>query len=237
MRILSFDTSSSELHLSLLSDRDPILEREFVPTSGERQEVASILMAEIAVAFKDAGWKQSDVEAVVVGVGPGSFTGIRIAVITARTICQIFRVPLVGVSLLECLYTACDSADPAAIVLGSTSAQFFFGGYERLSSGGVGTVVQPSCGSAEIAEAQLAGLQDWFLDDKAASAFSHRSAKPLPKLKNVGTIQAQVAIDRLSLNGFSVETFAWQNVLPLYLRSPSVTIKKSYAAPNPAHES
>lgn len=236
LRILSFDTSSHELHLSLLSDREPLLERVVAPSSGERQEVASLLMPEIDGAFKEAGWKKSDAHIVVVGVGPGSFTGIRVAVITARTICQIFQLPLVGISLLECYYASSLRTEPAAVVLSSTSNQFFFGAYESNTERLAHAVVPPASGTREALEAAITDVPFWFGDPKTQAAFSQREVSDLPKLKNIGTIQAQLAFDRLSLCGFATETFAWQNVLPLYLRSPSMTIKKNYAAQDPAHE-
>lgn len=228
MRILSFDTSSFELHLSLLEDRAPVLERVMTPDSAERQEVASQIMPEIDRALRDAGWDKKSLNAVVVGVGPGSFTGIRIAVITARTICQILQLPLAGVSLLEA-YASTFPTESAAVILASTSNQFFYASYGK-------PTIQPKCGNAVAVQSDLSGLHTWFGDEKSVAAFPDR-VQPLPKLKNIGTSQAQLAFDRLSLNGFSTETFAWQKVLPLYLRNPSVTIKTNYAAPNPAHES
>ncbi len=236
MHILSFDTSSSDLHVSLLVDRQPVLERTILPAGAERQEVASVLMMEVDRAFCDAGWSKSQPNLVVVGIGPGSFTGIRVAVITARTICQIFHLPLIGVSLLETLYFAAGSAEPAAILLPSTSNQFFYGAFERTEADPVREIVRQASGPADALLSQLSGIPTWFGATQSSSLLQEHELEPLPKLKNIGTLQAQLAFDRLSLNGFSTETFAWQNVLPLYLRSPSVTIKKNYAAPDPAHE-
>lgn len=76
------------------------------------QRSARALAPTIRQAFTEAGWKPSDVNVVAVTVGPGSFTGLRIGITTAKLLAYAWKADLVAVDTLDVLARQAD-ADPA----------------------------------------------------------------------------------------------------------------------------
>jgi tRNA threonylcarbamoyladenosine biosynthesis protein TsaB len=65
------------------------------------------LMPLIVSLFRDSGIDKSRLEGVALTIGPGSFTGIRIGMATAKGLCQGLNIPAVGVMTLDALAEAC----------------------------------------------------------------------------------------------------------------------------------
>lgn len=94
MLILAFDTATSSATAALV--RDGVL-------LGERAVPARVLMAAIDGLLDEAGVVPGDLDGVACGVGPGSFTGVRIGLALARGIALALDVPVAGVSTLAAL--------------------------------------------------------------------------------------------------------------------------------------
>jgi len=77
---------------------------------------AEHLMAVIEDALKAAGITYADLGAIAVSVGPGSFTGVRVGVSTARGLALALRIPAAGVSTLEALAAEARGDTPKAVL-------------------------------------------------------------------------------------------------------------------------
>jgi len=97
--ILSFDTSVAHCAAALVSG-DEILGCQ---SEALQKGQAERLIPMLEEVLKGAGKSWSDLDLIAVGVGPGNFTGVRIAVSTARGLALSLGVPAVGVSVFEAL--------------------------------------------------------------------------------------------------------------------------------------
>lgn len=97
MRILAIDTSTNVMGISIL-DNDKIL-AEYI--TNMKKNHSTSLMPAIDRLLEEVNWLPADLELIAVAKGPGSYTGVRIGVTTAKTLAWTLNIPLVGVSTLE----------------------------------------------------------------------------------------------------------------------------------------
>jgi tRNA threonylcarbamoyladenosine biosynthesis protein TsaB len=100
VKLLALDTSTMTASAAVLIDDAPVAD-EAVDTSGGASSEA--LMPLVARVLERAGVAPRDLDAVAVGAGPGSFTGLRIGMATAKGIAFAAGVPLWAVSSLAAL--------------------------------------------------------------------------------------------------------------------------------------
>ena len=104
-------TATRVTTLAVSPDGGEPLDRRHDPAAGERPGHATRLLGLVEEALADAGLAPEELDRIAVGVGPGSFTGLRIGVATARALAQATGAELVGVSTLRAL--AAEAAPPA----------------------------------------------------------------------------------------------------------------------------
>ena len=92
-------------------------------TSDER--TAQALAPTLKKLLAETGWKPSSVELVAVAVGPGSFTGLRIGVTTAKTFAYAVGAEVIGVNTLEALAAQAPSKSPLWTVLDAQRQELF----------------------------------------------------------------------------------------------------------------
>jgi tRNA threonylcarbamoyladenosine biosynthesis protein TsaB len=94
--ILSIDASAEKATVVLAENGVPVA----VLTNEVQKTHATWIHSAIADCFKSAGAKISDLQAVGLTSGPGSYTGLRVGMATAKGICYALNVPLVAVNSL-----------------------------------------------------------------------------------------------------------------------------------------
>ena len=105
--VLAFDTATPATVVGVADDGGELLaQRRHDPAPGERPGHGPMLLALCDEALREAGAAWADVARIGAGVGPGTFTGLRIGVATARALAQGLGAELVAVSTLEALSLA-----------------------------------------------------------------------------------------------------------------------------------
>ena len=99
MKVLAFDTSSKALSLAILEDKQVLAET----TINIKKNHSITLMPAIDFLMASLDWTPKDLDRIVVAEGPGGYTGLRIAVATAKTLAHTLNIELVGMSSLLAL--------------------------------------------------------------------------------------------------------------------------------------
>ncbi|MEW4455695.1 tRNA (adenosine(37)-N6)-threonylcarbamoyltransferase complex dimerization subunit type 1 TsaB [Bremerella sp. JC817] len=127
MKTLALDTSTRQSSLALFQGSELLLAQWLDPNMPTTQAITPLLRDMVA----EVGWKPTDLQLVIVSQGPGSFTGLRIGVMTAKTIAYVAGATTVGVNSLRAIAARCnEQVSRLHVVMDAQRNQFFHAIYE-----------------------------------------------------------------------------------------------------------
>jgi len=100
MLILAIETSTVSCSVALLNDGKLMAEK----TTQNLRNHSVALLPNIVKLLTDTGVSKSSLAAIAVGIGPGSFTGLRIGLATAKALAYALKIPLIGVPTMRTLF-------------------------------------------------------------------------------------------------------------------------------------
>lgn len=204
MKLLAFDTSNQPLSVALLED-DKIV-ADLILTVKKNHSVS--LMPTIDFLVAQAGWHPSDLERIVVAQGPGSYTGLRVAVATAKTLAYSLGIDLVGMSSLQAL---CDlEVDGLVIPLIDARRQNVYVGFYE-----AGQSVSPErhASLTDVLEFAQSYPQVTFVGE--AEKFRPEIEAALPQAQIIETLPSASLLGRLGRSRSAVDVHAF---VPNYLK-------------------
>ncbi|MET7616520.1 tRNA (adenosine(37)-N6)-threonylcarbamoyltransferase complex dimerization subunit type 1 TsaB [Streptomyces sp. NPDC005408] len=216
MLLLAVDTATPAVTAALHDGTSVVAESSRV----DARRHGELLLPAVDRVLAEAGVKLDAVTAVVAGVGPGPYTGLRVGLVTATTFGSALGVPVYGLCTLDGLAYASGLEEPFVVATDARRKEVYWARYESAR----GRVGEPSVDRpADIAE-QVAGLPA-----VGAGALIYPETFPdarEPEHVSAGAL-ASLAAEKLAAG----EEFL--PPLPLYLRRPDAQVPKNYKVVTP----
>ena len=190
MKIAAFDTSSKALTLAILEDETLLAQM----TLNIKKNHSITLMPAIDFLMNSLDMKPTDLDRIVVAQGPGSYTGLRMAVATAKTLAHTLKIELVGVSSLLTLVP--EQVEGLVIpVMDARRNNVYAGFYQS------GQSVRPEAHLPLAEVLEIAGFADQpvtFVGETAV--FAEQIEAALPGVSVQPTLPDAAAVGRLGLD-------------------------------------
>ncbi len=196
---LALHTSSPALGLAIGDLESKICRAQSWPLG---RDTSNVLHSYLAKFMAPQSWAELDW--VAVAIGPGGFTGTRLAVVTARTISQQLQIPVFGISSLAAIAWSQGRNGTIAVEIPAQRGQIHAGIYEVNRSLPQLTVLQAH---------RVTTMAEWEPTLAAAQLVSIAANADLGD-----TVQAVWELAQLRWDNGDRPT--WQSVLPVYGQSP-----------------
>jgi tRNA threonylcarbamoyl adenosine modification protein YeaZ len=203
MNVLALDTSVG-VSVAILRSNGEVTQSQAVD-HGMQGELTAELISKVV---SDSGLKIEEITDVVVGVGPGPFTGLRVGLVTASVFAHAREIPIHGICSLDAI--AFDYAKPCIVVTDARRKELYWARYEGIRIGEP-QVSKPEVITAQFPDADFVGPGANLYPDFVSGNLMELKAGSLAKLFASGSAQLV-------------------DVSPMYLRKPDAvepTTRKS----------
>ncbi len=214
--VLAFDTAMGGISVGVIASNGHIVSRQMETA----REQASMLVPMIQEVLDEAQIEFKDIDLLGCSVGPGSFTGLRIGLTTARVLSLSLDVPLIGLNSLEVMAHHYVTEKPILVVLETKRKDFYFQYFDTART----DLTPPFSGLAqEVIDA--APCDTFDIGGDCLSRFKSTIKG------NFDTLQNLVQPDPIIMAQMSLARFEpgidKNSVDPIYLRDADVSVSKS----------
>jgi tRNA threonylcarbamoyladenosine biosynthesis protein TsaB len=193
MNVLAIDTSVG-VSVAILKSSGEVTQSQAID-HGMQGELTAELISKVV---SDAGLTIKEITDVVVGVGPGPFTGLRVGLVTASVFAHAREIPIHGICSLDAI--AFDYANPCVVVTDARRKELYWARYDGIRIG------EPQVSKPEA-------LVEQFLD----SEFVGPGAQLYPDVVSGKVMELKAgSLAKLFVSGAAQLV----DVSPMYLRKP-----------------
>ncbi|HWL95942.1 MAG TPA: tRNA (adenosine(37)-N6)-threonylcarbamoyltransferase complex dimerization subunit type 1 TsaB [Nocardioidaceae bacterium] len=125
MLLLAFDTATPAVTVALHDGETVVAEHTVV----DAMRHGELLAPGIANVLESAGADRTQLTDIAVGVGPGPFTGLRVGLVTARTLGEVLGLPVHGVCSLDVLAAEADVEGPFVVATDARRKEVYWAAY------------------------------------------------------------------------------------------------------------
>ncbi|MEF7611302.1 tRNA (adenosine(37)-N6)-threonylcarbamoyltransferase complex dimerization subunit type 1 TsaB [Enterococcus casseliflavus] len=138
MKTLAIDTSNQTLAVAVVDGQEVLGQSQTMAIKNH----STALMPAIDGLMQAVGMAPKELEQIVVAKGPGSYTGLRIGVTTAKTLAQTLNIPLIGVSSLKAVAANCVGVSQVIVPLFDARRQNVYAGAYQWHNGTLETKIK-----------------------------------------------------------------------------------------------
>jgi tRNA threonylcarbamoyl adenosine modification protein YeaZ len=193
MNVLAIDTSVG-VSVAILRSNGEVTQSQAVD-HGMQGELTAELISKVV---SNSGLKIEEITDVVVGVGPGPFTGLRVGLVTASVFAHAREIPIHGICSLDAI--AFDYAKPCIVVTDARRKELYWARYEGIRIGEP-QVSKPEAIASQFPDSDFVGPGAILYPDYVSGNVMELKAGSLAKLFASGSAQLV-------------------DVSPMYLRKP-----------------
>lgn len=208
-QVLAIETSTRQGSVALLIE-DEVRQEDL----GAERAHARDLMPSIDRLLTGSGLSPGDLDALVVGLGPGSYTGLRVAAATALGLARGANIALVGVPSFESLaFDALEPGEQGAILRDARSGAVYIARYLR-EIHAITVLEEPTALPAAQVQSALHERDVLLADDDALRAAGLPEDRPIRPGQPAASSLARLGARRLEHDGPTAPA----DLEPLYLR-------------------
>lgn len=214
MNILAVDTSTPQVTAGIVRDGETVAEKLHLDARAHNE----VLVPLIQQCLTDSGVAATELDAVVVGCGPGPFTGLRVGMATAASFADALGIPCYGICSLDSL---AGGVGDELVVTDARRREVYFAAY-RDGQRVFGPAVAKPADVMELLKEELAAEAADFAPSQARGSLSH--------IEQIAGLE--VAVEQVFPTPTAmVEAVDFDSapgpLVPLYLRRPDAVVPKA----------